>query len=736
MSDRAVRCRRLLLSACALLLPACLDLELPDLGSDGGVGPDLHIHSPQPGQTISLNAPVSVDAVSVNGVQSVTVTCGGAPSTGVFTWSVPPYSGIVDFTRCTLVASGSGDAGVAQLQLTFIGVDQLGHVSTRGLDVFLDTTTASLFADLPERAVPQARLSFSVGSDRPLLLPPTVRLSGREADGVVQRANPDGGAPLYDVTFLTTPGLGIDTYTGDRFNVPFEVLSQVEQALGLTVDARATNGNPSHLEQAVLLSRVLWDRAVPGRIALAAATPVATGKGVQVPLATSDTNPGTNPSVDWLPGFFRASDGTYFPFDPVKTDIVVLASGTGVIPIGTHGLVAPVGPPLAAAVMRRATGVVAQGVLPDAGVDAGVDGGVDAGTSFPVDAGLVAMDFDARGRTVFVLPLVRRSGIVSLEEPDALTGIRAGTAYVLPGVLEKPMTRVDDLLCLPDLSTSAGTGCQATPAFTGVACISAPDGGISFALGTSSTLPLGAADAGSTAGALGAARTYLEPNDEPTACGQAWTAFDLKSNAAVFQDRFDPAFGGGFCHAVSVSRLFPVPDGGFVVSVTVDCGAGVPVIAYVVLKVGSDGTIQGSYVNKQGVAGPTQPGVLTALADGSVVTMRNDPPNTTFDLWPLNASVPSATAHVPGLYVYRPIPARLGANVQTGTDGSFTVLLSSASLGDVVLHVGPGLTPRWIYRYPRVALPSPASTLISSPGLGSVYYVDPTNNDIVSLKRF
>lgn len=74
--------------------------------------------------------------------------------------------------------------------------------------------------------------------------------------------------------------------------------------------------------------------------------------------------------------------------------------------------------------------------------------------------------------------------------------------------------------------------------------------------------------------------------------------------------------------------------------------------------------------------------------------------------------------------------------MQAGADGSFSVLLNSASLGDVVLHVGPGLQPKWVYRYPRVVNVAGLSTLISAPALGSVYYVDPSNNDIVALKRF
>ncbi|HZW87655.1 MAG TPA: hypothetical protein VFF12_01135, partial [Myxococcaceae bacterium] len=223
-------------------LGACRDLGLPEVSADGGVGPDLTVRSPREGQTIPLNAAVNIDAVSVNGVASVTVTCGGAPSTGVFTWNVAPYTGVVDFTRCSLVTGGATDAGFGQLQLTFIAVDRLGHASSKTFNVFLDTTTASLSAQLPERVVPLAPLQLTVGSDRPLLLPPTVRLAGREADGILQRANPDGGAPFYDITFLRTPGLGIDNWGGDPFAVPFEVLTDVERRVSITVDAKATNG--------------------------------------------------------------------------------------------------------------------------------------------------------------------------------------------------------------------------------------------------------------------------------------------------------------------------------------------------------------------------------------------------------------------------------------------------------------------------------------------------------------
>ncbi len=126
MSVTSVRCRTLLLAASSLLLSACLDLALPNVPLTEASAPSSS--STRPARvTPSRSTPaVSLDAASVNGVASVTVTCGGAPSTGVFSWSVAPYTGIVDFTRCTLVTNGVNDAGIGQLQLTFVGVDRWG----------------------------------------------------------------------------------------------------------------------------------------------------------------------------------------------------------------------------------------------------------------------------------------------------------------------------------------------------------------------------------------------------------------------------------------------------------------------------------------------------------------------------------------------------------------------------------------------------------------------------------
>ena len=760
MSVMTVRCRTLLLAAASLALPACWDLALPTVPPDGGVGPTLTIHSPLEGQTISLNAPVSLDADSVNGVASVTVTCGGAPSTGVFTWNVPPYTGVVDFTRCTLVTSGVADSGVGQLQLTFIGVDMLGNASTKSINVLLDTTTASLAAVLPERVAPLSRLDLTVGSDRPLLLPPTVRLAGREADGIVQRANPDGGSPLYDVTFLRTPGLGIDNYTGDPFNVPFEVLVEVEKSVSLTVDARATNGNASHLEQGVLLSRVLWDRIVPGRIAIDAAEPVATARGIQVALAKSTT---VNATADWLPGFFRASDGTYFPFDP---NSILISAGPLPDPDAGSGTGDDAG---------SDAGNGGEGGTPDGGFDAGpIDSGVisadagftppfpyaltipDGGTiPFPQDGGFVACDFDGHGNVLFTRPNPSQRGgsdVIALGEP--INGPRPATSYSVPfgldvlqsdgTVLGPILTRMDDLVCIPDiLNGAAPNGCFVAPATHTVACLQASTGTLVTDSGNTNSFPgldFAGPVAGGTAGAFGPVRTYLSPNDTANFCGPTWSVFAFPQSSFVPQVRTDSAFAG--CSVLSVNRLLPVVDGSFAVGVDLSCGVTAAFPRWLVLHVGAAGAISGSYLAKVGVTLASQPQVLGALqggtfgttsALGAVVTTRNDPPYTTFEAWLPDGAGPVATARVPGLYVDGQATQRLATNARSATDGSLSVLLNSATLGDVVLHFGPGLEPQWLYRYPRIAQ---NSALIGGVDQGNVYYVDPFNNDIVALKRF
>ena len=373
---------------------------------------------------------------------------------------------------------------------------------------------------------------------------------------------------------------------------------------------------------------------------------------------------------------------------------------------------------------------------------------------FPHVGGFVAAVFVMHGTVLFTRPNPSQrtgSDVIALGEP--INGPRPATGYSGPftldvlqpdgTVLGPVLTRMDDLVCIPDILNGVFTNCWGAPATHQVECLQAATGQPVTGNGDNTANPnldLAAPAPGGTAGAFGAVRTYLAPNDDAAFCGPTWSVFAFPPSTFVPQPRTHSAFAG--CSVQSVNRLLPVVDGSFAVGVNLDCGAATSVPRWVVLKVDAAGAISGSYLAKVGVTLPSQPLVLgvlqggtfgTVSALGAVVTMRNDPPYTTFEAWLPDGTGPAVVARVPGLYVYGSSALRLAKNVRSATDGSLSVLLNSAALGDVVLHFGPGLQPRWLYRYPRIAQ---NSSLIGGVDQGNVYYVDPFNNDIVALKRF
>jgi hypothetical protein len=298
-------------AAASLALTACLDLDIPSV-PDGGVGPSLQVTSPAAGATVTLVTLVAVNAASVEGIASVSVTCGssGVP---IAAWGAPPYSGLVDLSRCAAGASASDGGGIVDVVLHVLGVSTTGKSTNVDVPVHLDARTVAIHIDAPARVAPHTQLQAAILPDRPLAGPPTVAFDGNPASSVVPVF--DGGVlSSYLATFTDTPGLGTDDGTIPE-PVPIEVLTATERPALLSVDARsADNGNPTHVDLSLLLSRVVWDRPAPGRLALLAGSAVATGLGIHVPLATDDLVP--TPSSRWLPGLLGASDGTYLPFDP------------------------------------------------------------------------------------------------------------------------------------------------------------------------------------------------------------------------------------------------------------------------------------------------------------------------------------------------------------------------------------------------------------------------------------
>jgi hypothetical protein len=403
--------RLLPLTGLVLALTGCLDLQLPT-APDGGVPPTLKVLAPQSNDTITLTSLVSVASDSVGGSPTVTLNCrspdGGAQSqVQVYVWPGPPYQALVDFTRCEKLAGAGADAGAAPMQLHVESFNPSGGAKAQAdVPVFLDATAASLFVSYPPSVQPLSPFAVTViPLDRPLAAYPEVALEGTPADSVTVVPLPDGG-PSYVALFRSTPGLGTDQYLGPMPDpstgqppIPIEVLTETSRTAQLAIDAKALNGNPTHLDRVVELSRVAWDRSIPGRplVSVNSATvadPAAVREGLVLPLATDDLNP--TATSRWIPGLMGAEDGTYTAFDPTT--------------------------------------------LP---------GGLDGG--------FLAAGINGLGQTLFSSGIRNLTQVMLAPLPGSSTPL---VPSGFPTTILTPLTRVDALLCLPDaVGGVSQTGC-------------------------------------------------------------------------------------------------------------------------------------------------------------------------------------------------------------------------------------------------------------------------------------
>jgi hypothetical protein len=298
----------------------CLSLDLPTV-APAPAPPSLTVLTPQPNDLISLTSRVSVVAESVNGISSVTVLCGpidGGARTA-YVWAGPPFTALVDFSPCEGLTEPQPDGGSPPLlPLSFRAVSDAGAAAEQDFTVRLNAAGPNVFADYPPTAQPKSPFTVTVTSDSPLSSFPTVLLGGAPANSITAVPNSDGGNPIYVAFFRSTPGLGTDnllSYDAGAI-VPIEVLTDTDRLVRLTVDAKALNGNATHLDLSVELSRVVWDRYIPGQPAASgptswAAEPVAFFGGLVLPLATA--TPASNTSA-WLPGRLSRDDGTFLGF--------------------------------------------------------------------------------------------------------------------------------------------------------------------------------------------------------------------------------------------------------------------------------------------------------------------------------------------------------------------------------------------------------------------------------------
>jgi hypothetical protein len=652
-----------------LLLAAagCLNLDLPDVPNTPPA-PSLTVTAPRPGDTITLNAQVAASAESVNGISSVSVLCGsldGGPGHTVFTWAVAPYVGMVNFAICQDVTEPNPDGGsIPVLQLAVRAITDAGGVKDDAVLVAFDTSGPALTAQFAPTVQPKSSFRVTVSSDVLLRSIPQVLLDLQPADSITTVPNPDGGPPSYVAFFANTPGLGTDNppYNVPVPQVPIEVLTDTDRTVRLTITGTALNGNVSELDLSVELSRVVWDRFIPGSPATSsptvwAAEPVAFSGGLILPLATALP---ANASSAWIPGRLDAFDGTFFGFDVT------------LLPGGPSG-------------------------------------------------GYAAVGLNAQGQALFVRPVGNASSLLLVPPPPSTSPLP--TAPLLGGGAVPPLTAVDNLLCLQDSVFACSTG--TTESLT---CF---DPSLHAVTATSAIVSTGPPAAGVVAGAGG---RYLSPN--VGVCGSSWNLVDLTAGTVSFGPVADPN-GVPSCSVQAISKLFAVGDGTFVVQLSEGCGtvAALPP-EFPILRVGQDSQILGGYTAALGSPVLVQREVVGALADGRVVTLRNAPPNTVFELWSMNSTTPDVTTPIAGLFdsADAVLGSVLAKSSYAGTDGSFAVLLSgNTTFGAALAVFAPGLRPRWLYLYPRLA-DAATIRLVSAPSVPDVYLVDVESNHAVSLR--
>lgn len=299
---------RLLLSALVTLLVAtgCRDLSFDD--STHNTGPVIEFRSPSlSGDALPLRAQVDLRVQDPDGVSTVSLSCGDASNVAIelVKWVGAPYSGEVDLARCfgpTVVADP------APLKLTVTATDSAGAITNASLDVVVSRALPSLSAEVPPRTAPGAEVRIPLFSNEPLAALPSVTVGGAPA-----QVTGDLEQGTFEARFVAPQ---FDPFTG----ATVAELETTERVLDLEFAALGNNGNTVHFSRSMVVSRVLWERPIPGRVydpVIGNAVPPAptavderpfgVDDGLWVPLA-SENNFG---EPTWMPGHFAAADGTF-----------------------------------------------------------------------------------------------------------------------------------------------------------------------------------------------------------------------------------------------------------------------------------------------------------------------------------------------------------------------------------------------------------------------------------------
>jgi hypothetical protein len=650
------------------------DLDVPTVPPNPPP-PSLTVLAPKPGDTLFLNSEVSVVANSVNGVASVSVLCGqlDAGPRQAFIWGAPPYQGLVDFSACQGLTmpnpDGGADSGVPYLQLGIQAISDAGAVTLLPILVQFDTTGPNIAVAFPPTAQPNSPFTVTVTvlAGGPLSSFPIVLLAGAAADSIT--AGTDGGQQYYSAFFAHTPGLGTDNYDGGQ-PIPIEVLTDTDEVVRLTVEATVPNGNTATSDQSVDVTRVVWDRFIPGVPAQDnpidwAAEPVAYSGGLVLPLST--TAGGGAESV-WIPGAFSKDDGTF------------------------------------------------------SGFDSSVIGALDGGYS--------AVAINGEGQTLFYELVARTGNLLLAPPPPATTPVVKRSVLGLVQV-EPPLTHISNadggaLICLQDSVTACSDATIET-----LSCLTDQLATVSATSGEP-LIFTGPPDAGFVAGAAGryispnpamcggswnfvdltTGSVTLGPRTDPNGAARDCAVFAVTKLLAVGDGTFVVQLASG-CDETGLNE-FPI----------LRVGTGSTILGAYTAPLGTARNVE------REVVGVLSDGRVVTLINNppntdfelwSMNPTATDIPDVVSPI----AGLYDSADNLEGSLVAR--------STYSAQDGSFALLVSGAPLGVGVLAFGPGLRPLWFYLYPRITSTG-NSRLVSASAFGDVYLLDEFNSRAVSLR--
>lgn len=669
--------RLLVLALAGLTLLSCRDLTVQSAGATKNPGPTARVLLPANGAVVPLAPFVRVEAEDANGVQSVTLSC---PAGVLRTWTAAPYEGQVDLSPCLPFESPDGGA-LLPVVLSALAVDSLGNrgeVASAALDV--DRRQPVLRVDLPARVQPLGALHFSLSSDTPLAAPPTVTIDGQTAAAKAT----DSSSQYFDVLFAPAPGLGVDGVP-DGGELSLDELEKIERQLPVEVSATSQMGNSTRLVLSTLLSRIAWERGVPGGLAVDPGDSFSPGTMPLSPQAGPEGLVVPQPQAvffdgGFLPGYLGYLNGSYGGADPA-----LLADAGTLLPRALE----PWG-----------------------------------GTLFAINAG-------AATETNFRMPF----GGQALQ--PVAPGFSASSAFKLGAFRLWPTERA---LCQLHVA-SAGNNCTLN-----VECLDSSDTGVvgkasDFATGQGSFLDTTGPVLRSGSSVLGLGPSFVGTSSCWTAGAGPTASLLLGSMAdALPLDRLAPT------EVVSVQRAVSAGDGTFVVRLGM-AATSQRTVRVALLTLAPRGQLTDYFTGSRsgvGLVWDEAVELLAALPGGKALSVSQPAPgtHTALELRDTNQPNPVAAAKLPGVWTYvRGPDAQLAQNVVVDPNlGRLYVLMRTGTDASAVYHVVAmdfDLRVRWTYRYPFTQNPhldTPLS-LVGNDSSDQLYLIDPDGQRVVALWR-